>query len=336
MPDSRISAVVPVYNRASLVGRALRSVFRQAHPPHDVVVVDDGSTDGTVEVVRDAFREAQSGGFPPDVTLRLVQHETNRGVSAARNTGVEHATGTWVAFLDSDDEWRTDKLQHQARVIEHAAPSLGVIYGVYPSVTDAGRVVATAPHQKCTSGDVYASLLRQNIIGSPSAAVIRVDLFREIGGFDPALPACEDWDVWLRCAERCEFQCIDEPLIVYHDSMETERISRSLSAMRTGLERLFEKHAAAIREAGAAGSIWNRLGKLCMEQGDTSAARRYLLRAARQEPTHWRWVRMALASLGGRPLFRAAQHVSRLTRHLLRSPNDAREATNDPRARTRS
>jgi glycosyltransferase involved in cell wall biosynthesis len=316
------------------VGRALRSIFQQSHLPHEVIVVDDGSTDGTVEAVRDAFREAQSSGFPPDVPLRLVQHETNQGVSAARNTGVAHAVGAWVAFLDSDDEWRRDKLKHQARVIASAAPSLGVIYGIYPSVTDAGDRVTTAPHQECASGDVYPALLRQNVVGSPSAAVVRVTLFREIGGFDPALPACEDWDVWIRCAERSEFRCIGEPLIVYHDSMDTERISRSPSAMRVGLERLLEKHAAAIREAGAEGAIWNRLGKLCMEQGDPSAARRYLLRAARHDPTRWRWVRMALASLGGRPLFRAAQHVNRLISHWLHSPNDAARTATSTSSRT--
>lgn len=201
MSDRSVSVVVPAYNCESFVAEAIDSVLAQTRPPLEVIVVDDGSTDGTLKVL---------GGFGN--RIRVFSHQ-NRGPSATRNRGVSEASGEWVAFLDADDTWLPTKLERQFEVA--ADPAMALVYtdrlnvgarGALPEVQ--GRV------QHLYSGDVFVDLLLGNHI-SLSSVVIRTDVFRSLNGFPEHIRAGEDWDLWIRVAERSSIGVCPEPLVRY-------------------------------------------------------------------------------------------------------------------------
>ena len=194
-----VSAIIPTYNRRELVCEAVRSVFAQRGVAAEVIVVDDGSGDGTDAAIA-AFGSA----------VRYVR-QPHRGVSAARNGGARMAAGEWLAFLDSDDLWRPDKLARQlAYHAEHPdlrSSQTGEIW-----VRDGVRVNPCRHHDK-PDGDIFAPSVARCVV-SPSAVMLRRDLFAELGGFDEALPVCEDYDLWLRLGIRARLGLLDEPLVI--------------------------------------------------------------------------------------------------------------------------
>lgn len=179
----RVSVIIPTYNRADFVREAITSVLGQDYPDLETLVVDDGSRDGTAAVV---------SGFGPAV--QYVWQE-NRGVSAARNRGVAASTGDLIAFLDSDDLWLPHKVFVQVAYFEaHAAAQACHTDEVW--IRRGVRVNERRVHRKQDGWQFLASLPRCLI--SPSAIMMRRTLWNRLGGFDESLPACEDYDLWLR------------------------------------------------------------------------------------------------------------------------------------------
>jgi len=200
MTDISISVIVPTFNRKDMLSRALLSIFSQSHEPFEVIVVDNGSNDNTQEMLRDEF---------PKVRLLL---EPEQGVSRARNKGICEATGEWIAFLDSDDEWQPDKLEVQTReilgsenIISHT-DELWYRNGV--------RVNPKNIHKK-SGGYIFDRCLELCCI-SPSSVMVKKTLFDEIGYFDEKLPACEDYDMWLRVCFKYPILFVDKPLTIKH------------------------------------------------------------------------------------------------------------------------
>lgn len=218
----RISVVIPTYNRRGLLGRALASVLAQTHAPDEVIVVDDGSDDGTA---------AWLGRDWPSVAC-VVQE--NRGVSAARNCGVAAAHGEWIAFLDSDDEWHPEKLERQLDALARQ-PDCPLCHTNEIWIRNGRRVNPRRRHEK-RGGRIFAHCLPLCVI-SPSAAVIRRDILLAFGGFDEALPACEDYDLWLRLCARHPVAFVDVPLVVKHGGHDDQ-----LSRAHWGMDR-FRIHA---------------------------------------------------------------------------------------------
>jgi glycosyltransferase involved in cell wall biosynthesis len=183
-----ISVIIPTFNRASLLPRAVNSVLSQTFRDFELVIVDDGSTDGTpaLPLFTDETR---------DPRLRFVRLPENRGVSAARNRGVRETTAPWIAFLDSDDEWLPRKLEKQmAFTAKH--PDLALNQTKEFWIRNGKRVNPPRTHEK-TSGDLFAASLRRCMI-TPSSVMIRRDLLLQQGGFNESMTACEDYDLWLR------------------------------------------------------------------------------------------------------------------------------------------
>jgi glycosyltransferase involved in cell wall biosynthesis len=194
-----VSVIIPTFNRRALVGEAVASVLAQRGTDFELIVVDDGSTDGT-EAALAPLRER----------LRYLG-QRNRGVSAARNAGARSAGGAWLAFLDSDDLWLPDKLDAQlAYVREHPEARICQTGEIW--VRNGVRVNPCAHHRK-PEGDVFEASLRRCLV-SPSAVMLRRDLFEAAGGFDEGLPACEDYDLWLRLARTNRVALIDRPLVI--------------------------------------------------------------------------------------------------------------------------
>ena len=206
-----VSVVVPTFDRASVLSRALDSVIEQTRLPAEVIVVDDGSTDATAELVESRF---------PGV--RLLRQE-NRGVSAARNRGIEASRGEWIALLDSDDEWRPRKLERQLSALE-AQPDLRICHTDEIWIRKGRRVNPRQIHAK--HGGWIFEHCRPLCAMSPSSIVIHRSIFEAVGMFNEALPACEDYDLWLRICSRYPVLYVDEPLVVKYGGHEDQLSSR--------------------------------------------------------------------------------------------------------------
>jgi glycosyltransferase involved in cell wall biosynthesis len=199
MPD--VSVVVPTHNRRRLLGEALRSALAQRGVGVEVVVVDDGSTDGTEEAV------AALG----DRRVRLLRHERPRGVATARNLGAAAAHAGWVAFLDDDDLWAPDKL---ARQLAATGTEEGWAYAGAVEVDLDGRLLGGSPPPP--PDVLLAELTRRNPMPAGSSNVmVRARLLAEVGGFDPGLRHLADWDLWLRLARCGRPAWVVAPLVAY-------------------------------------------------------------------------------------------------------------------------
>lgn len=193
-----ISLVIPSYNRCTLLKRALQSVFMQSIPPQEVIVVDDGSTDQTAQMLQQEYPQVKT----------ITQN--NKGVSAARNKGVQLAQGDWIAFLDSDDTWVAEKLACQISALQ-AAPELRVCHTEEIWIRNGVRVNAMNKHNK-KGGWIFQHCLPLCVM-SPSAIMIHRSVFEDIGLFDEGLPACEDYDLWLRISAKYPVLFLQQPLI---------------------------------------------------------------------------------------------------------------------------
>ncbi len=209
MKKATVSVIIPTYNRAAWLPHAIDSVLQQERPPDELIIVDDGSEDETPEIVR---RYAD---------VIYVQQE-QKGPSAARNTGVEIASGEWVAFLDSDDRWLPKKLLRQLDFL-HQNPDFRAVYTNERWIRN-GTFVNQGKRHKKYGGEIYLHCLPLCII-SPSSILMHKPLFQELGGFDPDLPACEDYDLWLRLSAHHPVGFIDEALIEKYGGHE-DQLSR--------------------------------------------------------------------------------------------------------------
>lgn len=196
-----ISVVIPSYNRKFLLERCINSVTTQTFQPAEIILIDDGSTDETASWVHRMF---------PTVS---VFRQENAGVSSARNLGIAKSKSPWVAFLDSDDVWLTPKLEKQMKALISNPDSLFCHTEEHWYYEGATRAMPKAYRKK--EGWIFEHCLPRCAI-SPSTVVIHQSVFDKAGLFDETLPACEDYDLWLRICSKMPVQLVDEPLIEKH------------------------------------------------------------------------------------------------------------------------
>lgn len=238
--EMRVSVVIPTHNRANEVLRAVESVLNQSRPAAQVIVVDDGSTDDTPDRIR-GLGAALHYVFQP-----------HQGVSAARNLGARMAAGNWLAFLDSDDVWLPVKLERQC-ALHSSDPTLAISQTGEIWIRNGVRVNACKHHAK-PYGDIFDLSLRRCLV-SPSAVMIRRDLFLATGGFDEGLAVCEDYDLWLRLAITLRFGLVSEPLIIKHGG-HADQLSRRYWGMDRfrvrSIAAILRKHELSPQQRGAA------------------------------------------------------------------------------------
>ena len=236
-----VSIIIPTYNRCQLLRRALLSVYKQqVQRVDEVIVVDDGSTDDTRKMLGKEF---------PDVKYTFQE---NAGVSAARNLGVRQAKGRWLAFLDSDDEWLPDKLEKQLASLEYN-PDMRVCHSDEIWKRNGVRVNAMNKHNK-KGGWIFQHCLPLCAM-SPSSVIIHRSVFAQVGLFDITLPACEDYDLWLRITARYQVLFIEQPLIVKYGGHD-DQLSRKYWGMDrfriAALEKILVEGFLAIDDQRAA------------------------------------------------------------------------------------
>lgn len=212
-----ISVIIPTHNRSSTLPRALDSVLAQTLQPHEIIVVDDGSEDTTSRLLAHDYPGCR------------YLHQTNRGVSSARNLGIANATGKWIALLDSDDAWLPAKLALQSKALEEN-PGLRICHTEEIWIRNGIRVNPMRKHAK-QGGRIFQHCLPLCVI-SPSSVLLHQSLFAEYGGFDINLPACEDYDLWLRLCAHEEVLFIEQPLTVKYGGHEDQ-----LSRRHWGMDR---------------------------------------------------------------------------------------------------
>ncbi len=227
--DPIVSVVIPTYNRATLIGRAIHSVLVQTIDDWELIVVDDASTDNTEEVVS-SFE---------DFRIRYYSHQLNRGGSAARNTGIQKARGKYVAFLDSDDEWLPTKLERQLRLLETEESGVGLVYTGMIHVYQSGERTKISPRHR---GDLTGDLLLRNVVGSSSAVLARKTVLESTGGFDTDLPSRQDLDMWLRISIHYDIEYVESCDVVIHKDRERNRISLNDWGRCKGYLTLYRKH----------------------------------------------------------------------------------------------
>lgn len=292
----QVSVIVPAFNRAHTLPRAIRSILAQTWEDLELIVADDGSTDGTRELVESL----------PDARLRYFRNETNRGAAAARNLGLAHAQGDFIAFQDSDDEWLLDKLEFQLETLRVPGEEYGatfggkLIYGRDPAGRFGDGLSDYRPHKahRVVSGDLTAQLLEQNLI-SPQTLLMRTHVARDTGLFDERLPNNEDWEFMLRLSQRTRILFTNRPVVVAYISGDS--ISRNLRSNARSFMAVLKKHEALFRaHPRIHGGKLFALGRYLQRLGRPAAARKFLWRAVRQDPWSARgWARLSETWLHG-------------------------------------
>ena len=268
-----VSVIIPTFNRAGLLERAIASVLNQTLLCSELIVVDDGSTDHT----RDLVEQLMSATPQP---IRLL-YQQNQGPSAARNAGVRAARYPYLAFLDSDDHWYKDKLARQYQALAKR-PEYRISYTREKWLRQGGHVNQKKKHTP-PQGDIFEHCLKLCVVGM-STVMVKKELFDTVGLFDESLPCCEDYDMWLRMSCRYPFILIDEPLTVKEGGRE-DQVS---TQYQLGMDRLRIDSLTRLLNADILDSRQYQLalhtlkkkatifGNGCLKHGKTELGRAYL------------------------------------------------------------
>ena len=205
---TEVSVIIPTYNREKFISECVQSVLAQTLPAREIIIVDDGSTDATYNILRDLGFNSLS----TKKTFLRYFFQQNRGVSSARNLGIKEARSEYIALLDSDDLWLKSKLDRQVSAFQNDTQSSRLCHTDEIWIRNGVRVNQHKKHKK-HGGNVFQSCLKLCCI-SPSSAMMHRSVFEDFGFFDEDLPACEDYDFWLRYSAKEDVNFIDEPLII--------------------------------------------------------------------------------------------------------------------------
>jgi glycosyltransferase involved in cell wall biosynthesis len=230
MQKNLVSVIMPVYNREKYVTDAIMSIINQSYDCVEVVVVNDGSTDGSLEIIQELERL-----YPNKI---IVLNQVNQGQVIARNNAIQKCNGEFVAFLDSDDIWEPQKLELQIPLFK---ANVGLVYcGIY-QIDDNGNILGEEACDDRIQGNIFPQLLVQNRM-TGGTVVVRRDILNNVGVFDEEFKAAENWDLWLRVCFSYEAAVVNLPLVRYrlHDS----NMSKDFILMINAKEQIISKHCS--------------------------------------------------------------------------------------------
>ena len=211
-----ISVIIPTYNRCDLLKRAINSVIKQTITPKEIIIVDNGSTDQTYQMVSSLF---------PEINYFI---EKKRGVSAARNKGILESKSKWIAFLDSDDAWKPTKLEKQIEFSTFNQDKYRIIHTDETWYRNKKFLNQLKKHKK-SGGNIFKNSLQLCCI-SPSSVVLKKQIFEEYGLFDENLEVCEDYDMWIRITAKEEVGFLDSPLVLKYGG-HSDQLSKKFWGM---------------------------------------------------------------------------------------------------------
>lgn len=222
-----VSVVIPMYNRERVIGRAVESVLQQTLSDFEIIIVDDGSTDNSCDVV----------GAYDDSRIRLIRNAQNRGANFCRNIGIKESKGKYIAFQDSDDEWTTDKLEVQISYMQEK--KLKASFGPY-KVIESSRIVPDNFQQFVRDKSLVREVLKKyNVVGTPTL-VIEKSIVKDIGLFDEQLPRMQDYEYAIRIVKKYDIGCCPDILLNVHT--DEERITSNRKKLDKAIGIIIQKH----------------------------------------------------------------------------------------------
>lgn len=306
----QVSVIIPTYNRKRFLRRAIESVLNQNFSDFEIIVVDDASAEPVQDVV-DCLK---------DPRIRLIRHETNKGEAEARNTGILNSSCEYIAFLDDDDEWLSDKLALQLEKLKNSPPIVGGIYTGYAVVDFSSdqQLFVRIPSRK---GNIYRDLLRRNVIAAPSTVLLRRVCFETAGLFDGSVHYGVDHDLFLRIARHFHFDYLELPLVKYHIhsgrmSDNPDIVIKGLNALsrRYGLERGFILNRTIMSE----GYLDAGLSYLAVNQRKKAGL--MFLKSIRMNPFEWLgYYHLGISLIGDRYLCQLKQTKRKLLKRFSSS-----------------
>lgn len=269
----KVTVIIPTYNRADLLDRSIGSVLNQTYQDYECIVVDDNSPGSGTERVVSSYDSEK---------LTYIQHEENRGSGAARNTGIRNATGSYLAFLDDDDEWFPEKLEKQVALFDTLPDEYGLVYCWMNYIDGDGRV--SRKYRPRYRGYVFPQVLDGQRIGACSTLVVRRAVADDVGGFDESLPRGVDGDFIRRVCRTYKVDYVPETLVQYHTGHGHQRITRyDEEGLKNGIQaehtRLRKFQDELNRNPRRLAHVFARLAFQYGELGEWDACAEYYLKA---------------------------------------------------------
>lgn len=302
-----VSVIIPTYNRKEIVGDAIDSALAQTYDDIEVIVVDDGSNDGTEELI---------GQHGPRVDY--YQLSTNRGANAARNIGVEQSSGEFIAFLDADDLWKPEKIERQVDVLIEAGDECGLVHtGIEITDFRGEQIDQRVPPQ---IDNVEKRLLLGNFVGTFSCSLLQRDIFHKVGLLDEGLPSWQDWEFYLRVAEEFDFIGVPDTLTTKRAG-RGDQISRNIDPLVNETYPLFwsiiseraDRYGPLFRRRALA-MLNEKVGDAALMNDRIDIAREFLFQGLRLYPLNPKLVAYCLLSVGGTDFYRFAIGMKRRLR----------------------
>lgn len=293
-----VSVVIPTYNREATIEMSINSILNQTYKNIEIIVVDDNSKDNTCLIV-EKLKEKYD-------FIKYIKHENNKGGSAARNTGARFASGEFLAFLDSDDEWIDTKLEKCMNVFENNG-DISMVYSdmiLYNVKTGKEKINVSEEWE-----DKYKGILCKNIIGSTSLIVIKKNAFDKVKGFKEGLPSCQDWDFYINVAKDFKIEKVNEPLLKYY--IHDNSISGNLKRVIEGHKYILNKVVKLLDEDS---NYYNERNKIISEQyiniamiyrkfGEFNLSREYYLKAFKINRFNKKAIKNLVPMLFGKGLY---------------------------------
>ncbi len=230
-----ISVVIPAYNSEDTISETIESVLEQTFSNFELIIVNDGSTDKTLEIISRFL----------DERIKVISQE-NSGPQRSRNVGAKNAQGKYIAFLDADDLWTANKLELQFKALENNLKA-SVVYS-WTNVIDQNGQFSRRGGRCKRKGNVFFDLLLSNFLESGSNPLIRLDAIENIGGFDERIVAAQDWDLYIKLAEKYSFECIPEVQVLYRKRLDSKSWSKNIKRQEEGLLQILRKHISSNKE----------------------------------------------------------------------------------------
>lgn len=285
------------------------SVLQQSFQDFELVVVDDCSSDDTADVVKSIKQH----------NVKYIRNQINKGESGSRNTGIKSTDSKYIAFLDDDDEWLSDKLEKQILSIEKKSGDHGAIYtGFYFSDANTGEIIGGELPSK--SGHIYNDLLYYNFItGGGSTMLVKRECFEKVGLFDTEFQSAGDWDMWIRIAREYKYTYVKEKLAIY--KQHSSNVSKNVKAFIQGEERMIAKYRDDLKHLHKAYSHHcHKLGILYSLNDETKKGRELFLKAIWLYPYNVKpffYLMLSLGRSGG--LTRKYVYANKTVRELART-----------------
>jgi len=298
--DPLVSVIIPVYNRQNIVKRAISSAIQQSYDNLEIVVVDDASTDNTVRQIKKRFSDE----------VKLFEKSRNTGVAHARNIGINNSKGKYVAFLDSDDEWYSNKVEVQVNNLNHAGDNVALVDSDWNTVLPSGKVVT-----KKKGAPTLQKVLSFNRVCSPPTVLARRSILIAVGMFDESLSSAEDADLWVRILKEYEIIHTSQALTCVHRE-HSSHLGGNVADFVTGHCSMVKKHSRIYecRPSHVLSDAYLHIGRRVVGLGRKQIGKKFISRSIKTDPfnlSSYMWLLYTYAS----PAMRG--HLRYMYKYLL-------------------